>query len=58
MDYYPAKYKVHLTFSPLRGLCIGTIYEDFINGREFVDEKVVDKMELLSVTGGFESGKQ
>ena len=58
MDYYPAKYKAHLTFSPAEGYVLAPYTKIFINGREFVDEKVVDKNGIISVTGGFESDKR
>lgn len=58
VDYYPAKYKAHLTFSPAEGYVLAPYTKIFINGREFVDEKVVDKNGIISVTGGFESDKR
>ena len=58
VDYYPAKYKAHLTFSPAEGYVLAPYTKIFINGREFVDEKVVDKNGIISATGGFESDKR
>lgn len=58
VDYYPAKYKAHLTFSPAEGYVLAPYTKIFINGREFVDGKVVDKNGIISATGGFESDKR
>lgn len=46
------------TFSPAEGYVLAPYTKIFINGREFVDEKVVDKNGIISVTGGFESDKR
>ena len=47
VDYYPAKYKAHLTFSPAEGYVLAPYTKIFINGREFVDGRLLIKTELL-----------